>query len=269
MSCGTHFGPIPMPLSLTGHTALVTGASSGIGAAIARELARRGANLVLVARRAEALEALANELRSVTAATVTVRPADLTDEPTRVALGREMGGVDILVNNAGLGVYGSFADARWAQTRQMLDVNVMALTHLTHLALPGMITAGWGRILHVASIAAFQPCPSYAVYGASKALVASFGIALNDELRGTGVSCTTLCPGVTDTEFFGVAGQTMNRMQRATIMTSKAVAACGVSAMVLRRPLVVAGRANGLTGLAGRLLPPVLAARLAARAMKP
>ena len=257
-----------MRASLEGHTALVTGASSGIGAAIARLLAQRGAALVLVARRAEALHRLADELRQTANATVSVRPTDLADEADRSALGAEMAGVDILVNNAGLGVYGPFADASWEQTRRMLEVDVVALTHLTHLALPGMLGAGWGRIMQVASTAAFQPTPAYAVYGAGKAQVLSFGIALNQELRGSGVSCTTLCPGVTQTEFFGVAGQTMNGFQRSTVMSSEAVARTGVDAMLRRWPYVVAGRANALSALGGRLLPPVLAARVAARMMR-
>ena len=254
--------------NLVGHTALVTGASSGIGAAIARTLARRGAALVLVARRAEALERLANELRQANQAAVTVRPADLADEAGRTALAAELSGVDILVNNAGLGVYGPFADASWDQTRLMLEVNVVALTHLTHLALPAMRRAGWGRIVHVASTAAFQPVPLYAAYGATKAHLLSFGVALNHELRGSGVTCTTLCPGVTDTEFFGVAGQTMNSFQRASIMDSDTVAKAGVDAMLRRRPFVVAGRVNALSALGGRITPPDLAARLAARMMR-
>ncbi len=253
---------------LGGHTALVTGASSGIGAAIARVLAARGAALVLVARRVDALERLAGELRQANGATVTVRRADLADENERAALGAELSGIDILVNNAGLGVYGPFSDASWEQIRRMLEVNVVALAHLTHLVLPTMRQAGWGRILQVASTAAFQPVPSYAAYGATKAHILSFGIALNHELRGSGVSCTTLCPGVTDTEFFGVAGQTMNSFQRASIMDSDAVARVGVTAMLQRRPFVVAGRANALTALGGRITPPDLAARLAARVMR-
>ena len=257
-----------MPTSLDGHTALVTGASSGIGADIARVLARRGAALVLVARRADPLHRLAEELGQACGVTVKVHPADLADAADRAALGGAMEGVDILVNNAGLGVYGPFADAPWEQIRRMLEVNVVALSELTHLALPGMRRAGWGRIMQVSSIAAFQPTPSYAGYGATKAQVLSFGVALNHELRGSGVTCTTLCPGTTQTEFFDVAGQRMNRMQRASVMTSEAVARIGVDGMLRRSPVVIAGRANALSALGGRMLPPVLAARIAARLMR-
>lgn len=257
-----------MPQRLDGHTALVTGASSGIGADIARILAERGASLVLVARRAELLDRLAGELRQAHGSEVRVRPTNLADAADRTALGGEMADVDVLVNNAGLGVYGPFADASWEQTQRMLEVNVVALAHLTHLALPAMRRAGWGRIMQVGSIAGFQPTPSYAVYGATKAQILSFGVALHHELRGSGVTCTTLCPGTTETEFFGVAGQKMNQMQRASVMPSRAVAMIGVNGMLRRVPVVVAGRANRLSAIGGRLLPPVLAARLAARFMR-
>ena len=254
--------------ALSGHTALVTGASSGIGAAIARLLAQHGANLVLVARRKDALERLADELRPNAGIAVTVRPADLADEAERITLGAEMSGVDILINNAGLGVYGPFADAAWPRLRQMLDVDVVALTHLTHLALPAMRRAGWGRIMQVASTAGFQPVPSYAAYAAGKAQVLSFGVALAYELRGSGVSCTTLCPGVTETEFFGVAGQQLNRFGRMSVMSAAEVARIGVDAMLRRKPVVVAGRANAASAFFGRLLPPSLTAGLAARMMR-
>ena len=253
---------------LTDHTALVTGASSGIGADIAHVMAQRGASLILVARRADALQQLAATLRQSCGVTVEVCPADLADADDRIALGEKMAKVDILVNNAGLATYGPFVEASWEQVRQMLDVNIVALTHLTHLALPGMRRAGWGRIMQVASTAGFQPTPSYAVYGATKAQIVSFGVALNHELRGSGVSCTTLCPGATRTAFFDVAGQRMNRMQRASAMSSEAVARIGVDAMLRRRPVVVAGRANTFSAVGGRLLPPVLGARLAARFLR-
>ena len=254
--------------NLAGRTALVTGASSGIGAAIARVLAERGANLILVARRADALERLATELRGRAKAAVTVRPTDLADETARNGLTDDFSDVDILVNNAGLGVYGPFVNASWDQLRQVLEVNIVAVTHLTHLALPSMRRAGWGRILQVASTAAFQPVPLYAAYAATKAHILSFGVALNHELRRSGVTCTTLCPGATESEFFAVAGQTMNSFQRSSVMDSGDVARIGVDAMLRRRPFAVAGRINALTALGGRLSPPDLAARLAARMMR-
>ena len=120
----------------------------------------------------------------------------------------------------------------------------------------------------VASTAAFQPVPSYAAYGATKAQILSFGVALNQELRGSGVTCTTLCPGVTGTDFFAVAGQRMNSAQRRSVMTSASVARIGVDAMLRRAPIVVAGRANAFAALGGRLLPMALTARLAERFMR-
>jgi short-subunit dehydrogenase len=258
-----------MPADLQGHTALVTGASSGIGADLARVLAARGANLVLAARRAEALEAVAASVRSAAQVSVQVRPIDLLDERARTALHAESADVDILVNNAGLGVFGPFADAPWERTREVLELNLVALTHLTQLFLPGMLAARWGRVMLVASTAAFQPVPNYAVYAASKAHVLSFGMALNQELKGTGVSCTTLNPGVTATEFFGVAGQTLGMFQRRTMMQGADVARVGVDAMVARRASVTAGAANAMGAFGTRLIPRGFAAVLAGRMNRP
>jgi len=152
----------------TGKTALVTGASSGIGADLARELARRGANVILVARRAERLEALAKELAAL-GVTALAAPCDIADPAARVALAAAHSQVDILVNNAGLGVFGMFVDAAWDKLDNMLEVNVVALTHLTHLFAGPMAARGYGQVLMVASTAAFQPVPLYAAYAATKA----------------------------------------------------------------------------------------------------
>ena len=249
---------------LDGQTALVTGASSGIGADLARILSRRGASVILVARRAEALERLAAEIAPGQAV---VRSIDLADENARLALQPELADVDILVNNAGFGVYGPFAEADWAAVRRMQEVDVVALMHLTHLALPGMRARRRGRVLNVASIAGFQPTPLYTTYGAAKAQVLSFGLSLSHELRGSGVTCTTLCPGVTATEFFDVARQPMNRFQRRSVMDSRAVAGIGVEACLAGRPVAVAGRLNAVTARLGRLLPLPLSTRIAGAAM--
>jgi len=260
-----------MSEELKGRTALVTGASSGMGVDYARELARRGAGLVLVARRAEALRRLADELEPSGAA-VQVAPADLSDPAARTDLAAKLAadgpGIDILVNNAGFGVFGPFAGSEWARVAQMLELDVAAVTHLTHLFLPGMLERRWGRVLLAASTAAFQPVPTYAVYAAGKAYVLSFGTALNHELRGSGVSCTTICPGVTETEFFAVAGHRQTRFQRLAMMSSGAVARQGIAAMLARRPSVVAGRANALMALSTRLAPRSWTAAMAALAMR-
>ncbi len=249
---------------LDGQTALVTGASSGIGADLARVLARLGASVILVARRAEALERLAAEIAPGLAV---VRSVDLADETARLALQPDLAGVDILVNNAGFGVYGPFAETDWDGVRRMQEVDVVALMHLTHLALPGMLSRRRGRVLNVASIAGFQPTPLYAAYGAGKAQVVSFGMGLNHELRGSGVTCTTLCPGVTATEFFDVARQPMNRFQRRSVMSSQAVAEIGIKACLAGLPVAVAGRLNAVTASLGRLFPLSLSTRLAGAAM--
>jgi len=260
-----------MSEELKGRTALVTGASSGIGADFARELAARGAKLVLVARRAEPLQRLAQELAK-SGAEARVAPADLSDPAARKRLHAELAasgtGVDILINNAGFGVFGPFANSDWARVAEMLEVDMVALTHLTHLFLPEMLARSWGRVLLVSSTAAFQPTPIYAVYGAGKAYVLSFGVALHQELRGSGVSCTTLCPGVTDTEFFAVAGQRQTVFHRLSMMSSRAVARQGIAALLARRPSVVAGRMNALMALGTRLTPRSWAAALAERMMK-
>src|SRR5579864_4171875 len=197
--------------------ALVTGASGGIGAALARELARHGHDLVLVARGAAAMEALAAELRAAGAA-ATVIAADLARPGAAASLAHEIAGrglaIDILVNNAGLGAAGRFDRSDPARIGEILQVNIVALSELTRLMLPGMIARGHGRVMLVASVAAFQPGPRMAAYFASKAYVLSLGEALAYELRRTGVSVTVLCPGATATEFFATAGADHSFMAR-------------------------------------------------------
>lgn len=254
-------------MSLKNRWALVTGASSGLGADFARQLAARGVNLILVARRQEALEKLALELRP-SGIQVQVVPCDLSSSQSRQNLLAQVEQVDILVNNAGLGVYGAFADADWDKLSQMLEVDVAALTHLTHLFLPQMRSRSWGRILQVASTASFQPCPSYAAYAATKAYVLNFSLALNYELRHSGISVTTLCPGVTATEFFEVSGQKVNFFQRQSMMTSAEVVRQGLEALEARRSYVIAGRLNTLLALSARFMPTSWVTAVAARLMK-
>jgi hypothetical protein len=257
---------------LRGKWALVTGASSGLGVDFARELACRGASLLLVARRKERLEEVASELRSAhgveadaLALDLEARgaAADLYDQVR--SLGRS---VDILVNNAGFGIYGKFLDLPWEREAAMLDLDIVALVHLTRLFAPDMVQRGWGRILQVASIGAFQACPTYAAYGAAKAFVLNFGEAFNHELRGTGVSCTVVSPGVTATEFHQVAGQKMTAYQRLMLMTSRQVAAAGIRALLAQRSSVVPGFMNALGAWSMRFLPRRLATALAYRTMR-
>jgi short-subunit dehydrogenase len=193
-----------------GCTALITGASSGLGAEFARQLAPYAQSLVLVARRNDRLEALRAELtEKFPQLSVFIYAADLANEGARIAFAnwlREQGIViDFLVNNAGLGDHGEFETSEWDRVRAMLDVNVSSLTHLTHLLLPALRGAGRSAILNVSSVASFFPMPNMAVYAATKAYVTSFSEALRMELRDTGVSVTALCPGPVKTEFFSVA----------------------------------------------------------------
>jgi short-subunit dehydrogenase len=251
--------------------ALVTGASSGIGADLARELAARGAHLVLVARREERLRALADELERAHGVRTRVVAMDLAAPDAPPALHARLAGegiaVDVLVNNAGFGVYGPFLDVDWEREREMIALDVVALVHLTKLFARDMRARGFGRVLQVASIGAFQPSPTYATYSAAKAFVQSFGEALACELRGTGVTVTVVSPGVTETEFFAVAGQQRSLFQRLTVMPSAKVARIALRAMERGRPLVVPGLANAFTAWSMRLLPRRLQASMAKTAM--
>src|SRR5215831_1149533 len=196
------------PFDFTGTTSLVTGASSGLGAEFARQLADRGGNLVLVARSADRLDALADELRARHRVTVTTVPADLSlaDEVSRVAAHAATSPVDVLVNNAGLGTYGIFAALDPAREHAEVMVNAVAVVDLAHAVLPSMLARRRGGIITVASSIAFQPSPHQAVYGATKAFALAFSEALWAETRGTGVRILALCPGPVATGFLASLG---------------------------------------------------------------
>lgn len=241
--------------------AIVTGASSGIGAALARELARHGHDLVLTARRAPALESLAAELRAG-GAQATVLPADLSVPGAGRALARDIealgGDVDVLINNAGFGDAGPFVNEDPDRIDAMLALNVGALTALTRAILPGMVRRGRGRVMLVSSTAAFQPGPNMAVYCATKAYVLSLGEALARELRQTGVTVTTLCPGATHSGFAEAAGAASLPLYRSAIvprMTSAKVARDGYRALMRGRPVLVTGAVNKLVAFSGRVFP--------------
>jgi short-subunit dehydrogenase len=262
-----------------GRTALVTGASGGIGAEIAALFARDGWDVVLVARSREGLEAVGQRLTAAHGVRVHVVPADLADPaaPQAVfdaveALGL---GIDALVNNAGFGLAGTFADVgQGAATPlprelEMLQVNVVALTHLSKLFVPGMVRRRRGYVMNVASTAAFQPGPRMAVYYASKAYVLSFSEALSVELDGTGVTVTALCPGATRTEFQAQANMENSRLFRGpNVMTAAAVAETGYRAMRAGKPVVIPGAVNRVMAHSTRLIPRRLAARIAHMAQK-
>jgi uncharacterized protein len=256
-----------MAFDVRGRTALVTGASSGIGAAIARDLASRGANLVLVARRADRLEHLASELRAK-GVIATVAPTDLLVASDREGLAASFPDIDILVNNAGLGVFGHFTQRDWPPVARMIELNITALTHLTHLYAKLMTARGAGRIMLVASTAAFQPTPIFTAYAATKAYVLSFGEALNAEVKRFGVRITVLCPGVTESEFFDVANQKKSAFVTRSMMDANIVARTGVDALIAGRSSVVAGLANAVLAFSTRLSPRPLAAAIGYRLMR-
>lgn len=240
--------------------ALVTGASSGIGAALCRELARHGHDLVLVARRTEPMTRLAEELSAI-GATASVIASDLSRPGAAATLAHELASrgvaIEVLINNAGLGAAGRFDRIETRRIGEMLQVNMVALTELTRLLLPGMVARGRGKIMLVASIAGFSPGPHMAVYFASKAYVLSFGEALAYELAGTGVGVSVACPGATDTEFFTVAGSsgtTMGRRLR-RMMRPEDVAAEAYRGLAAGRTVVVTGAPNRLVAAAARYLP--------------
>ncbi len=249
--------------SIRGRWALVTGASSGLGVDFARELGRRGCHTVLVARREERLHALAEELERDHQTSSAVIQLDLANPDAPAALHREIAErglrIDVLVNNAGVGSHGDFLSGAWERDLIMLQLDIIALVHLTKLFARGMVERGYGRILQVASLAAYQPVPSYAVYGAAKSFVLNFGEALNHELRGTGVTCTVLSPGVTHTEFQRTAGHEYTHYMRRFGMQSPQVARIGIQAMLQRRSSVVAGWRNALLAWSVRLTPRRLA----------
>lgn len=230
-------------------TALVTGASSGIGEALAKVLAREGYDLVLVARRKSALEALAEELMRAHGATVAVHAMDLSEPfgPKRLQedLQRDGVTVDVLVNNAGFGSHGVFAETDISGQLNMIQLNVSALTELTHLFMQGMIERRRGRIMNVASTGSFQAGPLMAVYYATKAYVLSFSEAIRNELKGTGVTVTALCPGPTHSGFQERADLAGMRLLSANMMmSSEQVAELGYRGMVKGRSIVVTGWMN-------------------------
>jgi len=253
--------------AIRGKWALVTGASSGLGADFARRLGERGVNTVLVARREEPMQELSAELAERYRVQAVVVPMDLAeaDAPRKLFDQLTADGVEIeiLINNAGFGIYGDFVDITWEREREMLQLNIVTLTELTKRFLKPMVERGSGHVLQVASVAAYQPSPTYAAYSATKAYVLSFGEAVAHELRGTGVTMTVLSPGAVATEFLKVAGQRPQFAQRISMIPSRAVTEAGVRAMLRGRASVVPGVVNILAVLATRLLPRRLLAMLA------
>jgi len=242
---------------------LITGASAGLGAEFARQCAARGEELVLVARRTDRLEALAAELGR--AHVVTADLAD-PDVPARVvARARALDlWVDKLINNAGFGLVGRFDALPAERQSEMIDLNVRALTGLCFLVIGDMLAHGRGAILNVASTAAFQPGPYFAVYFATKAYVLSFTEALHQELKGSGIKVSALCPGPTATEFGGVAGFASARFDLFAAEAGGVVRA-GLAGLDANRAVIVPGFLNKAAAQSGRLLPRALMRRIVSR----
>lgn len=246
-----------LPEAGTDTTVVVTGASSGIGAEIARGLARRGYPLLVVARRADRLNALSEELTRRYSVPVAVMPLDLGDGTARerliahITAQRPAG----LVNSAGFGTNGRFQDLPLPRETEQVAVNALALMELTHAALPGMVARGSGAVLNIGSVAGFQPVPGAAVYSATKAFVQIFSEAVHEGLHGTGVSCTTLCPGPVPTEAWEVSGSPMNPQSGVLTSTARDVAEAAIAGMLEGKRLVVPGLGAKLMGVGGRFTP--------------
>ena len=245
---------------MTNQTALITGASGGIGYEFAKLLARDCGTLVLVARNRERLADVKKELEAAVQVTVITIATDLSkpdavDEIFREIEGRKLA-VDILINNAGFGEHGAFVETEWSREEKMIAVNITALTQMTKLFVKGMIGRKSGRIVNLASTASFQPGPFMSVYYASKAYVLSFSEAIANELKGTGVTVTALCPGPTATGFALAARMENTRLFTFTKPASAAeVARYGYEAMMKGKTVAIHGVLNKILAFAVRTAP--------------
>jgi short-subunit dehydrogenase len=243
--------------------ALITGASSGIGREIAHLCAAAGYPVVLLARNEAALHDLASQLGPQ----ARVLEADLSDPAAPAAIFDQLRGVDVelLINNAGFGLRGPFAETGWDAESRLIQVNVVALAYLTKLLLPGMLQRRSGRILNVASTAAFVPGPFMAAYYASKAFVRSFSESLAEEVAGSGVTVTVLCPGPTETAFADRAGIGTSPLFRGSVMSARDVARIGFDAMMSGKREVIAGGRNRAMMFFTRFAPRSVMAKVTGR----
>jgi uncharacterized protein len=250
-------------------TALITGASGGIGEALARTLAQHGYNLILVARTISKLESLGAELSAKNGVETTSISSDLSAFDASEKLIAELENrslkVDVLVNNAGFGEFGDFATGDPIKQQQMISLNILTLTMLTRALLPKMLEQKFGRIMNVASTAAFQPGPLMSVYYATKAYVLSFSEALCEELLGSGVTVTALCPGPTESEFHVRADMQDSKLLQSktlSVMTSREVAEQGIAALERGQRIVIPGLMNQIMAQSSRLLPRAIVPRI-------
>jgi short-subunit dehydrogenase len=248
-------------------TVLITGASGGIGEELARLFAAHRHDLVLVARNERKLQEFSGELAGAHGIQSRVLAADLADPaaPGRIFDTLQLSGVaiDVLVNNAGFGARGAYAEIEYEVEARMIQVNVGALAHLTRLFLPGMLARHNGKILNVASTAAYVPGPFMAVYYASKAFVLSFTEAIAEETHGSGVTVTALIPGPTETGFAAAAGnQDTPLFRTGAVMSAAAVARVGFDGLMAGKRVAIAGVSNKLTVLSTRLAPRAMLAKI-------
>lgn len=241
-------------------TALITGASMGIGYEMALQLAAMGVDLVLVARSHDKLQQLAADLRAKHGIRVTVLAHDLSQYHHALTIFNECQQqgivVDYLINNAGFGDFGFFHQSHWPRQEQMINLNITALAYLTRLFLPYMVQRGSGRILNIASTAAFVPGPLMSVYYATKAFVLSFSEAISNELEGTGVTVTCLCPGPTESHFAEAAtAQETNLFKNRKLPAAASVAAYGIKAMFRGQRIAMPALRDRLLIFGNRLVP--------------
>ena len=255
-----------IPMKNETRTALITGASAGLGVEFARRLAADGFRLILAARRIDLLQSLADELKLQFGTETLVIAADLSTDQGWIGLCESVDRVgwpvDTLINNAGFGTHGAFYDSDPQSQTDMIHVNILSLTMLTRHFIGGMLERGNGAILNVASVAAFQPGPLMSVYFATKAYVLSFSEALHEELRGTGVRVTALCPGPTESEFMAVSGMDSSRLIKGRRLPSASdVVTLGLSALYSGKRIVIHGIGNRLLAKLATWLPRALVLR--------
>jgi short-subunit dehydrogenase len=240
-------------------TALITGASGGIGLELARIHASKGDDLVLVARSGDKLGLIKNELEQEFKIKVYYIIKDLSVKGSAVEvydeLRRQNISIDYLINNAGFGDFGFFAESDWTKQENMINLNITTLAHLTRLILPDMITRGEGRILNVASTAAFQPGPTMSVYFATKAFVLNFSEAINNEVKDKGVTVTALCPGSTESNFHAVVLGDSRLVTDRKRTSAREVAVAGYKAMMKGKPVVIPGIKNAFMAFGVRFFP--------------
>jgi short-subunit dehydrogenase len=253
-------------------TALITGASAGIGKAFAHQLAKRDFDLVLTARRRERLEEVKGEILAERDARIEIITADLADPaaPQRILdeLARRQIAIDVLVNNAGFGLPQKYMATTWKQQAELLQVLVTSVAHLTHLFLPGMVARGWGRVINIASLAGLMyGAPGSTLYAGAKSFVIKMSESLALELAGTGVSVTAVCPGFTFSEFHDVSGtrKRVARLPSALWMDADTVARQGVEAALEGRVVLVNGPVNKLIASAMKHLPDPIARGILSR----